>query len=97
MKCVSILGVYRVGRTPCHVELFSAKLLAAFVTGVILNKDPDIHIKFLKPSPVASALIDRWDIWFDCMGLVAMWSVMGNVLCCVPNTCMEYDAYSQML
>jgi D-lactate dehydrogenase len=28
--------------------------------GVILNKDPDAHKKFLKPSPVASPIVNRW-------------------------------------
>jgi D-lactate dehydrogenase len=27
--------------------------------GVILNKDPDAHKKFLKPSPVASPIVNR--------------------------------------
>ena len=27
--------------------------------GVILNRDPDAHKKFLKPSPLASELVDR--------------------------------------
>lgn len=27
--------------------------------GVILNKDPDAHMKFLKPAPAASSLINR--------------------------------------
>jgi len=27
--------------------------------GVILNRDPDAHVKFLKPSPAASPLVDR--------------------------------------
>lgn len=27
--------------------------------GVILNRDPHIHLKHLKPSPIASSLVDR--------------------------------------
>lgn len=27
--------------------------------GVVLNRDPDAHIKFLKPSPVANPIVDR--------------------------------------
>ncbi len=27
--------------------------------GVVLNRDPDIHIKNLKPSPVASPIVNR--------------------------------------
>jgi D-lactate dehydrogenase len=27
--------------------------------GVILNKDPDVHIKALKPSPAASQIVNR--------------------------------------
>ncbi len=27
--------------------------------GVILNRDPDVHIKALKPSPAASAIVNR--------------------------------------
>ena len=30
--------------------------------GVVLNRDPDAHIKFLKPSPVASPIVNRW-VW----------------------------------
>lgn len=29
------------------------------IAGVILNRDPDAHKKFLKPSPVASDLVNR--------------------------------------
>ena len=28
--------------------------------GVVLNRDPDAHIKFLKPSPVSSPIVNRW-------------------------------------
>ena len=30
--------------------------------GVVLNRDPDAHIKVLKPSPVASPIVNRW-VW----------------------------------
>jgi D-lactate dehydrogenase len=34
-------------------------LLQHTSAGVILNRDPDAHKKFLKPSPLASEIVDR--------------------------------------
>ena len=38
-------------------ELFDPD--AVLNPGVVLNRDPDAHIKFLKPSPIASPIVNR--------------------------------------
>lgn len=41
------------------VVAYTHAAVHAALAGVILNRDPDAHIKFLKPSPLASQLVDR--------------------------------------
>lgn len=54
--------------------------------GVLLNRDPDAHRKFLKPSPVASEIIDRYPAFLNNSFCLADTDPCGSYSC----ACMRF-------